>query len=165
MSNSLPQVMAVSKVKMKKNPSNYLPFFQVFFHLTLFCCVHHHIFPLLFLFFCIPEFSTILTSHFLYNPASILNIKILLWQSRKLRIHGSLTAQSTTFSISVINLFLSIFTSRKTFWQKFCHTSKWNTKDCLRLLMVYKFIYPDISKSLKIMLSLISISIFSIVLP
>lgn len=149
MSNSLPQVMAVSKVKMKKKETLLIVFLSFkYSFISLYSVVSIIIFPLFFLFFCIPVFSTILTSHLLYNPASILNIKILLWQRRKLRIQGSLTVQSTTFSVSVINLFLFIFTSRKTFCQKFCHTSKWKTKDCLRLLIIYKFIYPVISKIL-----------------
>lgn len=44
--------------------------------------------------------------------------KNLVWQRRKLRIHDSLFAQTTTFSMLVINLLLSIFNSRMTFRQK-----------------------------------------------
>lgn len=102
----------------KKKPSNYLSFFQVFFHLTLFSGVHHHIFSLLVLFFCIPVFSNKFTSQLLSNPASKKKKKNLVWQRRKLRIHDSLFAQTTTFSMLVINLLLSIFNSRMTFRQK-----------------------------------------------
>lgn len=118
MSNSLPQVRAVSKIKMEKKVlSHYLSPLQAAFHLTLFNGVQKVLSsPLFILFYYFLAFSYNFTSCLPYNPspsASVLNVKILQWLKRKPRICCKPIAQSTAFSIPVINLFVFLFSLRK----------------------------------------------------
>lgn len=124
--------------------------------------------PLFILFYCFLAFSYNFTSCFPHNPspsASVLNVKILQWLKRKPRICCSPIAQSTAFSILVINLFVLLFSLHKIHCGKNSSTSQnRKTKNCFGTTK-YTYCILEISKSLKIKLSLIPISIFSIVLP
>lgn len=120
MSNSLPQVMAVSRIKMGKKILIIFLSFKHSFISPSSIVSRVVLFPLFILFYCYFVFSYKYTFCLLYNPspsASVLNVKILQWLKRKLRIRGSPIAQSTAFSIPVINLFLSVFSSKKPVWK------------------------------------------------
>lgn len=121
MSNSLPQVMAVSKIKIEKMFSLiiFLPFKHPFISSS--SMVSKVIYsPLFILFYCFLAFSYNFTFCLPHNPspsASVLNVKILQWLKRKPRICCNQIAQSTAFSIPVINLFVfTLSLHKKPLW-------------------------------------------------